>query len=36
MVGPLGGAGAEDIGASTTNAKKRRRRATCEVSELKI
>jgi hypothetical protein len=35
-VGPLGGAGVEDPGVSTINAKKRRQWAPWEVSELKI
>jgi hypothetical protein len=36
MVDPVGGAGVVDPGASTINAKKRRRRATLEVPELEI
>jgi hypothetical protein len=34
--GPLGGVGAEDLGAPTINAKKHRRWAPWEVSELEI
>jgi hypothetical protein len=35
-VGPLGGAGVEDPGVSTINAKKCQQRAPWEVPELKI